>query len=467
MADFDNKAGQINKTPPDVATSSDSFATKDLDLFRSMPQGLSDRFEILGEAGRGGMGVVYRVHDRETDEVVALKALRPELAADTGLLERFKRELRLARRITHRNVCRVYELHRTPALCFVTMEFVDGESLRSLLQRHGQLNVEEGVSIARQICAALREAHHQGIVHRDLKPENVMLDRSGTVKVMDFGIARSLNTGTTFTAATLGTPAYMAPEQAAGHPADQRSDIYSLGLVLYEIFTGVAAFTADTLIAVAWKPVHETPVHPRKLEPSLPATLEKAILKCLEKDPSFRYQSAEQLEAVLQQVMEPQPGSNATAGKRQLWFLTASADDLPRPSRTLPRTLFILVQLLYVTLYLAALAKFGRIQFLLAELLPNAGKPIAEIVRVTALLGLALRLYLLSGVSFDYKGLGNDFRRLSFLLIPVDSLWALSPLLMFAAGKLGHLAFACVVALGFLPLSQRTLVRMAYPWVEE
>ena len=375
MADFDNKAGPMNKTPPDLPMSSDSFATKDLDLFRSMTKALSDRFEILGEAGRGGMGVVYRVHDRETDEVVALKALRPELAADTGLLERFKRELRLARRITHRNVCRVYELHRTPAMCFVTMEFVDGESLRSLLQRRGLLKVEEGITIALQICAALREAHHHGIVHRDLKPENVMLDRSGTIKVMDFGIARSLTTATTFTAGTLGTPAYMAPEQATGHPVDHRTDIYSLGLVLYEAFTGVAAFTADTLMALAWKQVHETPTHPRELEPSLSPILEKAILKCLEKDPNQRYQSVEQLELVLHQLAETPPGSGTTPGSKQLWFLTASADELPRPPRALPRTLFILVQLLYLSLYLAGLAKFGTIHAVLKQLLPNAGGP--------------------------------------------------------------------------------------------
>lgn len=465
----DKKTGQIEKTPPDlIRFSPDTLPTSDdRDFFHNMPL-ISDRYEVLGEAGRGGMGVVYRARDRETDEIVALKALRPELAADIRLLERLKRELRLARRITHKNVCRVYDLHRTPTLCFVTMEFVDGESLRSFLRRRGALKVEEGISIGRQICAALQEAHNQEIVHRDLKPENVMLDCSGTVKVMDFGIARSLDTASTLTAGVLGTPAYMAPEQAAGLHVDRRTDIYSLGLVLYEVFTGVAAFTADTPIALAWKQVHERPVHPRDLEPALPATLESIILKCLEKEASRRYQTAEQLELALRRVLEiPSAGTCARPDTKRLWFITASAEELPRLPRALARTLFLVVQLLYLSFYLITLAKFGTIQVLLTHLLTAAGPPIAEIVRVTALLGTALRLYLLSGVGFDYKGVGNDFRRLWFLLALLDLFWALSPLLLFAAGKIGHLAFACVIALAFLPLSQRTLIRMAYAWVQE
>lgn len=465
----DKKAGPIERMPPDqTGFLLDTVPTSDdRDLFHNMPL-ISDRYEVLGEAGRGGMGVVYRARDRETDEIVALKALRPELAADTRLLERLKRELRLARRITHKNVCRVYDLHRTPTLCFVTMEFVDGESLRSLLRRRGSLKLEEGITIGRQICAALQEAHNQDIVHRDLKPENVMLDRSGTVKVMDFGIARSMDTASTLTAGVLGTPAYMAPEQATGLPLDRRTDIYSLGLVLYEVFTGVTAFTADTPIALAWKQVHERPVHPRDLEPALPTTLESIILKCLEKDASRRYQTAERLEVALRQVLEiPPAGTRTTRGTKRLWFVTASAEELPRLPRAFARTLFLLVQFLYLIFYLITLTKFGTVQVLLTRLLPAAGPTLAEIFRVTALLGTGLRLYLLSGVGFDYKGVGNDFRRLWFLLVPLDLIWALSPLFPFAAGKISHLAFACVIALAFLPFSQRTLIRMAYAWVQE
>jgi serine/threonine protein kinase len=464
MPDPREKTEQAEKTPADAVTSpSDSFpASNEFELIRRMVQGISDRYDVLAEAGRGGMGVVYRARDRETDEIIALKTLRPELAADSRLVERFKRELRLARRITHKNVCRVYDLHRTPALCFVTMEFVDGENLRSVLHSRGTLELKEGIAVARQVCEALREAHKQGVVHRDLKPENVMIDRSGTVKVMDFGIARSLDAISTVTGGTLGTPAYMAPEQAEGQPVDPRTDIYSLGLILYEVFTGVVAFTADTPIALAWKQVHEPPVHPRDLEPSLPPRLEKVILRCLEKDPARRYQTAEELDITLDKLGTQPIQETRSVGKRP-WFITASADELPRPPRLVPLTLLTLAQVLYLTLYLVALAKFETIHSVLIQHLPNAGRLAAEVVRVTAMLGVALRLYLLAGIGFNYKGLGDDFRRISFLLIPLDGFWALSPLLLFAAGKLGSLAFAYTVALAFLPLSQRTLVRMAYP----
>ena len=457
-------AGKVVKnTPSDgVMPTSNSFPPgNELDLFRSLVHGVSERYEVLGEVGRGGMGVVYRAHDRETDEVIALKALRPELAADTSLLERFKRELRMARRITHKNVCRVYDLHRSSALCFVTMEFVEGENLRSVLLRRGALGLEEGINAARQICAALREAHKQGIVHRDLKPENVMLDRFGTVKVMDFGIARSVGTDSTITVGTVGTPAYMAPEQAEGRAVDPRTDIYALGLVLYEVFTGVVAFTADTPIALVWKQVHEPPVHPRDLEPSLPPTLEKAILKCLEKDPALRYQTAEEVELVLDRLLQS-PVQRVRQTGSQPWFITASRDELPHPPRLISLTLLTLLQILYLALYLVALAKLRSIHVLLNQLLLDAGRPVTELIRFSALLGIALRLYLLAGIIFDYKGLGNDFRRLSVVIVPLDSLWALSPLLLLVADRLGPLAFACVVALAFLPLSQRTLVRMAY-----
>jgi serine/threonine protein kinase len=461
MPDAAKKAVKNTSCDRVIPASNSFLPSNELDVFRSAVHGISERYEVLAEVGRGGMGVVYRTHDHETDEVIALKALRPELATDTLLLERFKRELRLARRITHKNVCRVYDLHRSSGLCFVTMEFVEGENLRSVLLRRGALNLEEGIDVARQVCAALREAHKQGIVHRDLKPENVMLDRSGMVKVMDFGIARSVGTESTVTVGTLGTPAYMAPEQAEGRAVDLRTDIYALGLVLYEVFTGVVAFTADTPIALVWKQVHEPPVHPRDLEPSLPPTLEKAILKCLEKDPTLRYQSAEEVSVLLERLAKA-PVQRTTQTGSQSWFITASRDELPHPPRSIPLTLLTLLQVLYLVLYLIALAKLHTIHFLLGQLSPDAGRPTTEVIRFTALLGIALRLYLLAGIIFDYKGFGNDFRRLSFVIVPLDALWALSPLLLLAAGKLGPLAFACVVALAFLPLSQRTLVRMAY-----
>jgi len=300
------------------------------------PASLTARYDILGEAGSGGMGIVYRARDRETGELVALKLLKPEIAADPAVAERFKNELRLARKITHKNVCRIHEFNRTDGTAYISMEFVDGESLRYILNRFGTLSLRKGIQIAQQICAGLREAHAQGIVHRDLKPENVMLDRAGNVKVMDFGIARSIDTGTT-TRAIVGTPAYMAPEQAEGRPVDARTDIYALGLILYEMFTGEVAFRGDTPVAVAFKQVHQTPSTPRELEPTLPDYIEKAILKCLEKNPAKRFQSLDALEAALTKKPEPKPtvaeaeGAEVTlplhlaTWQRSDWLLLGSA----------------------------------------------------------------------------------------------------------------------------------------------
>ena len=268
---------------------------------------LAARYDILNEIGRGGMGIVYKARDRETGALVALKVLRPEVAADAQAIERFKSELLLARQITHTNVCRIHELLRFGNTVAISMEFVEGESLRHILKRFHSLSRRNGIEVALQICAGLREAHSQGIVHRDLKPENVMLDPAGQVKIMDFGIARSAQGGLTQAGALVGTPAYMSPEQAAGKPADARSDLYALGLVMYEMFTGAPAFRADTPIALAHKQIHETPPPPRDLEPHLPAFIEHAIRKCLEKKPSKRFQSVEQLESALRRGPEIEP----------------------------------------------------------------------------------------------------------------------------------------------------------------
>jgi hypothetical protein len=283
------------------------------------------------------MGIVYRARDRETGELVALKVLKPEIAADAGIVERFKNELRLARKITHKNVCRIYEFNRAAdGTAYISMEFVEGESLRRVLSRFGNLGARGGTRIAQQIFAGLREAHAQGIVHRDLKPENVMVDREGNVKVMDFGIARSLEAGTMTATGIMGTPAYMAPEQAEGKAVDSRADLYALGLILYELFTGSTAFKGDTPMAVALKQIHETPPAPREVEPALPAHVEKAILKCLEKNPAKRFQSVDELEAALIKEAEAKPAAVEGEGaevalpirlatwRRSDWFLLAS-----------------------------------------------------------------------------------------------------------------------------------------------
>src|SRR5262249_24059701 len=204
--------------------------------------------------------------------------------------------LRFTRRITHKNVCRIYDFNRSEGTAFITMEFIPGESVRRVLDRFGALNLRKAVNVARQICDGLCEAHSQGIVHRDLKPENLMIDESGNVKLMDFGLAHLVADGST---AAVGTPSYMAREQLQDGPIDQRADIYALGLVLFEVFTGTSAFTADTPAAVALKHIQESPRNPREIEPMIPEAIARAILRCLEKDPANRFQSVEELQSAL------------------------------------------------------------------------------------------------------------------------------------------------------------------------
>jgi len=436
-----------NREPATSRVQDETLPSTKTDLPERTRQVLSLRYDLLDKLGSGGMGIVYKARDRETGEVLALKVLKSTLTEDPALMERFRNELRLARRITHHNVCRIYDFNRVDDSAFISMEFVDGNSLRELLNRPGRLEVPQVLDIARQICAGLREAHIQGIVHRDLKPENVMLDRLGCVKLMDFGIARSLDTCSTATGSFLGTPAYMAPEQAEGKPADRRSDIYSLGLVLYEMSTGQAAFSGDTPLAVALKQIRESPPSPRNLQPGLPAQVEYVILKCLCKDPEKRFQAVEEVEAAL--------AEGATSDERQ-----QLPPPVPAPFAT-DLVLFSLIQLLYVGLYLAALAKLERIDILTERFSPGWGWPMVVVVTVSALVGLAIRIYFLTAVAFHYPGLWENFSRIFILILVLDELWAMSPFLL--AHRIGFgLAFAATVPLLFLPFSQRTLISLYF-----
>ena len=272
---------------------------------------LSQRYEILAEAGQGSMGNVYKARDRETREVVALKLLKAEIASDQTMVERFKNEVLFARKITHKNVCRVHEFNRVGAIAYTSMEFVEGESLRSVINRFGGLPTRKSIDLVGQICSGLKEAHAQGIVHRDLKPENVMIDAQGNVKIMDFGIARSMEAVTRLTGSMVGTPAYMAPEQVGGKAVDYRTDVYSLGLIMYEIFTGTQTFQAENAVAVALKQMRESPIPPHEIEPTVPVQMERAILKCLEKEPAKRFQSIAELESALRVPGAPVPAQPA------------------------------------------------------------------------------------------------------------------------------------------------------------
>jgi serine/threonine protein kinase len=299
---------------PETPTAAAGLTQPSLNLSSSVLAALGQRYDVLAEAGRGSMGNVYKARDRETGETVALKLLKPEIASDQAMMDRFKNELLFARKITHKNICRVHEFNRISGVAFTSMEFVEGESLRSVLNRFGGLPVRKTLDLSLQMCSGLKEAHAQGIVHRDLKPENVMIDAQGNVKIMDFGIARSMESMTRLTGSMVGTPAYMAPEQVGGKPVDYRTDVYSLGLMLYEMFTGAPAFVADSPIAVAMKQLRESPRLPHEVEPTIPVNIERAILKCIEKEPARRFQSVAELEQVLRGATLVTPTVGMAAG---------------------------------------------------------------------------------------------------------------------------------------------------------
>ena len=251
------------------------------------------RFEIIEELGKGGMGKVYRVFDKKTEEEIALKLIRPEIAAEREVIDRFRSELKMSRKISHRNVSRMYDLGDEEGTYYITMEYVPGEDLKSFIHRSKQLSPGTAIAIARQVCEGLEEAHRLGVVHRDLKPGNIMIDKDGNARIMDFGIARSLRTkGLTGAGVIIGTPEYMSPEQVEGNETDQRSDIYSLGIILYEMATGRVPFEGETALSIAMKQKSEIPKNPKDLNPQIPEDLSGVILRCLEKDKEKRFQSA-------------------------------------------------------------------------------------------------------------------------------------------------------------------------------
>jgi len=276
------------------------------------------RFEVIEELGRGGMGKVYKVLDKEVNEKIALKLLKPEIAADEKTIERFRNELKFARKIGHPNVCRMYDLNREGDTHYITMELVSGEDLKSTITRIGQLPTGKSISIAKQVCAGLAEAHRLGVVHRDLKPQNIMLDKEGNSRIMDFGIARSLKAkGITAAGVMIGTPEYMSPEQVEVKDVDQRSDIYSLGVILYEMVTGRLPFEGETSIAIAMKHKSEAPQDPGKLNTQIPEELSRVILRCLEKDKEKRYQSAGEVRAELDAIEKGMPTTERVVPKRK------------------------------------------------------------------------------------------------------------------------------------------------------
>ncbi len=293
---------------PPAAASQDNISA-----FHALQPGVvfGGRYEILRVLGQGGMGAVYQARDRELDRLIALKVIRPELATDPAILQRFKQELILARNITHKNVVRIYDLGEAEGIRFISMEYVDGEDLRTLLRHHSKFSSREAIGMIEQVCRALDAAHAEGVIHRDLKPQNIMRDKHGRIVVMDFGLARSLGeTGLTQTGAIVGTLEYMSPEQALGTPLDQRSDIFSVGLIFYELLTGKAPYEADTAIASLMKRTREDARPASDVDHSVPKSLSAIVGRCLEREPVNRYHSVVEL---LQQLTTWEANPNISA----------------------------------------------------------------------------------------------------------------------------------------------------------
>ncbi|HEU0105648.1 MAG TPA: protein kinase, partial [Vicinamibacteria bacterium] len=297
-----------------LAAVSPGVAMRRGDLFAS-------RYELLSTLGKGGMGVVYLARDQQLDEDVALKVLRPDvMKEDPTLLDRFKQEIKLARRITHRNVLRTHDFGEAAGTPYISMEYLEGVTLKDLIRSKGALPIGVGLRIAKQMCQGLEAAHAQGVVHRDIKPQNMLiLPETGDLKIMDFGIARVSEvkagtapgaSGLTTAGTVMGTPDYIPPEQAQGMPADFRSDIYSLAVVLYEVFTGRLPFNGDTVMQIVLAHIRNPPPPPRTVNDHIPVALEEVILRGLQKEPAQRYQSVEDMARDLDEVSA---GYEATA----------------------------------------------------------------------------------------------------------------------------------------------------------
>jgi serine/threonine-protein kinase len=276
---------------------------------------IAERYRIVALAGRGGMGEVYRAEDLKLSQIVAIKFLPAALSKDAGALARFHSEVRIARQVSHSNVCRVFDIGDADGIPFLSMEYVDGEDLASLVRRIGRLSSDKAIEIARQVCAGLAAAHERGVIHRDLKPANLMLDSAGKIRITDFGLA-AIAASLDASDVKAGTPAYMAPEQLEGKEVTVKSDLYSLGLVLYEILTGKRAFNASTLPELIKQRESSAPANPSTLVRDLDPLVERVILRCLEKDPAQRPTSALQV-AALAAGETPSPEMVAAAGSTE------------------------------------------------------------------------------------------------------------------------------------------------------
>jgi serine/threonine-protein kinase len=335
---------------------------------------LSERYEIEGVLGQGGMAKVFRGQDRVLDRTVAVKVLSPQFAGDDQFVARFRREAQAAAGLNHGNIVSVFDTGSQGDIHYIVMEYVQGKTLRDIIRNEGPLMPERAAEIAHAVARALAVAHQAGLVHRDIKPGNIMLTPTGEVKVMDFGIARSATGDTlTQTAAVLGTASYLSPEQAQGEQVDARSDIYSLGCVLYEMLTGNPPFTGDSPVAIAYKHVRDDPVPPSRVNGDIPGDLEAVVMKSMAKNPANRYQTAAEMEQDLERALQGLPTmatpvlgdtTEHLSGTRPEG--TAVMTQVPPEEERRKRRLWPVILISLLVLGLIALAAFFLVRALLA-----------------------------------------------------------------------------------------------------
>lgn len=355
---------------------------------------LAGRYEIIDRIADGGMSTVYRARRLPDGLVVALKVLRPQYAADREFIERFAREARAAEALQHPNIVRVYESGRDGDVYFIAMEYVDGSDLKGHLRRVGRLEADDAERIAIAVCQALEYAHREGIVHRDIKPQNILLAPGGTVKVTDFGIARALAAVTiTQPGTVLGTVQYLSPEQARGAAVGRTSDIYALGVVLYEMLTGRLPFEGDAPVAIALKHLHDPPPRPREAQPDIPLRLEGVILKALSKRGEDRYRSAREMAADL-------------AGQTELWKASVEDDagttrrfEVPDDPAAARRSRFATLRVAAIVAVVIGLGLWAAWQTVSAyltvpevEMPALVGRPISEAEALAREAGLVLEI---------------------------------------------------------------------------
>jgi beta-lactam-binding protein with PASTA domain/predicted Ser/Thr protein kinase len=349
---------------------------------------LGDRYEVEGVLGQGGMAKVFKSRDRILGRPVAVKVLSPQFAGDQQFVARFRREAQAAAGLNHPNIVSVFDTGSQGDVHYIVMEYVEGRTLRDVIRSEGPLMPERAAEIAAAVARALSAAHQTGLVHRDIKPGNIMITSDGQVKVMDFGIARTATGDTlTQTAAVLGTASYLSPEQAQGEPVDARSDIYSLGCVLYEMLIGNAPFTGDSPVAIAYKHVRDDPVPPSQKNRDVPRDLEAVVMKAMAKNPANRYQSADEMRQDLERLLQGVPtlatpvlGQTTEHIHRTQPEGTAVMTEVPEEEEEERRRPWVVVLVILLLLLLAGLAAFFLIRAL--------QEPAAELVSMPDVVGL-------------------------------------------------------------------------------